>query len=109
MTRDELIERMARDIAQNFFQENWDSLNAFAMKICLGMARAALGSLCQALPGLSYVIDGKAVIVPVEATVEMVSAFWRQKNTGTQEIGTERADHRDDFSAYTAMINARPK
>lgn len=36
--------------------------------------------------------------------VEMIAAFWRQKNNGTQEIG-ETGDAKDDYSAYRAMID----
>src|SRR3546814_20903255 len=29
-------------------------------------------------------------IVPASGTVDMVAAFWRQKNTGSQEVGQDR-------------------
>jgi len=45
------------------------------------------------------------VILPAEATVEMIAAFWRQKNTGTQDIG-EAGDATSDFDAYTSMLAA---
>jgi len=47
------------------------------------------------------------VILPAEATVEMIAAFWRQKNTGTQDIG-EAGDATSDFDAYTSMLAASP-
>lgn len=47
------------------------------------------------------------VILPADATVEMIAAFWRQKNTGTQDIG-EAGDATSDFDAYTAMLTAAP-
>lgn len=46
-------------------------------------------------------------LVPVEPTPEMLGAFWRQKNCGTQEVG-ERGPHTDDCSAYRAMLAASP-
>lgn len=46
-------------------------------------------------------------LVPVEPTPEMLGAFWRQKNNGTQEIG-ETGPHTDDYSAYRAMLAASP-
>lgn len=48
---------------------------------------------------------GDMVLVPREATVEMVAAFWRQKNTGTQELGSWGTET-SDFDAYRAMIAA---
>lgn len=46
-------------------------------------------------------------LVPVDPTPEMLGAFWRQKNCGTQEVG-ERGSHTDDYSAYRAMLAASP-
>lgn len=46
-------------------------------------------------------------LVPVEPTPEMLGAFWRQKNCGTQEVG-DRGPHTDDYSAYRAMLAASP-
>jgi len=46
-------------------------------------------------------------LVPVDPTPEMLGAFWRQKNCGTQEVG-ERGPHTDDCSAYRAMLAASP-
>lgn len=40
-----------------------------------------------------------------EPTVEMVAAFWRQKNTGTQDIGSV-GEERSDFDAWRAAIDA---
>jgi len=40
-----------------------------------------------------------------EPDVEMIAAFWRQKNTGTQEIGARGGD-RSDYAAWRAAINA---
>ena len=45
--------------------------------------------------------------VPEEPTPEMIAAFWRQKNNGTQEIGTT-GDARSDYDAYRAMLAASP-
>jgi len=36
--------------------------------------------------------------------VEMLAAFWRQKNNGTQEIG-ESGDNRSDYDAWRAAMS----
>ena len=53
-------------------------------------------------------MTGKWKLVPMEPTLNMVGAFWRQKNTGTQEpcsCGNETSD----YDAYRAMIAAAPE
>jgi len=50
----------------------------------------------------------KVKVVPCEPLPEMVGAFWRQKNTGSQEPGRISFDYRDDYSAYRAMLSASP-
>ncbi|GGA45811.1 hypothetical protein [Pelagibacterium lentulum] len=54
---------------------------------------------------ISALNEAGYVIVPKEPSIEMIAAFWRQKNTGTQEPGLMGPD-RDDYSAYRAMIEA---
>lgn len=46
-------------------------------------------------------------LVPVEPMPEMLAAFWRQKNTGSQEPG-ETGHDRSDYAAYRAMLAAAP-
>lgn len=58
-------------------------------------ARASYEAMCEA---------GHA-IVPASGSVDMVAAFWRQKNTGTQEIG-ETGPDTDDMAAIKAAIEA---
>ena len=66
---------------------------------------STLDAICAALPGLSDVIDGKAVIVPVEPTDEMncegsfVIFSWREILDESALAG----------KVYGAMIEARPK
>lgn len=43
--------------------------------------------------------------VPTGGNCEMIAAFWRQKNTGTQERGATGPDTHD-FAAMAAMIAA---
>jgi len=118
MTRDELIERMARAMFDlpGFYKGtagkerwSWDNFSTTPhldpCKFWLGNANAALSALCTALPGLSDVIDGKAVIVPMEPTSAMFTAGQR---------AVSRQDARciktvDWEQVYAAMINARPK
>ena len=49
----------------------------------------------------------EGVVVPLEPMPEMLAAFWRQKNTGSQVPG-ETGDDRSDYAAYRAMLAARP-
>lgn len=55
--------------------------------------------------------EGEYVLVPREPLPEMLGAFWRQKNNGTQRIGPPIAgdfiDH-SDSAAYRAMLAAAP-
>lgn len=43
-----------------------------------------------------------------EPDIEVIGAFWRQKNCGTQEIG-HRGKNTDDYSAWRAAIDAALK
>lgn len=54
----------------------------------------------------SPVAEGWA-LVPREPTPNMVGAWWRQKNTGSQEPG-ETGPDTSDYAAYRAMIAAAP-
>lgn len=40
-----------------------------------------------------------------EPDVEMIAAFWRQKNCGTKEVG-QVGDARSDYDAWRAAIDA---
>ena len=77
MTRDELIEKMARDIhasrdgVRDYAKYRGDHRIAKAYR---GDATAALSTLCASIPGLSDVIEGKAVIVPVDPTEAVKTA-----------------------------------
>lgn len=48
------------------------------------------------------------VLVPREPTVEMLGAWWRQKNCGTQEVGGYDPFHMSDCDAYRAMLSSSP-
>lgn len=76
MTRDDLIEEMARALwdTRGYVHSSEDRMfepleygsegeYAPAQALCQHGARSALSALCAAIPGLSDVIDGKAVIV----------------------------------------------
>ena len=54
------------------------------------------------------VIPATHAFVPREATPEMLAAWWRQKNTGTQVIPPQDATEIDtsDVAAYRAMLAA---
>lgn len=90
MTRDELIEQMAIaawDHGREMVEEHvctWSTLvegaksgddaDEWTIIQATAEARATLSTLCASIQGLSDVIDGKAVIVPAEATEEMLQA-----------------------------------
>ena len=58
-------------------------------------------------PDIAAILRGEAVAVPVDALPEMLAAWWRQKNTGTQEVG--KIGHEiSDSAAYRAMLAASP-
>ena len=80
-----MVERVARAICENSDQP-WESAAEGYRKICIGFARTAIEAMR-------------------EPEVEMLAAFWRQKNTGTQEIG-ETGDNRSDYDAWDAAIAA---
>lgn len=70
MTRDELIERMARRKVpprlSNQWAESKDGKGVLRFwQVRIPEAKAEIDALCEALPGLADVIDGKAVIVPI--------------------------------------------
>jgi hypothetical protein len=46
-------------------------------------------------------------LVPEEPTPEMIGAWWRQKNTGTQVLGATGPDS-SDYDAYRAMLANAP-
>lgn len=50
-------------------------------------------------------IAAAAIKAMREPTIEMVAAFWRQKNCGTQEVG-ERGEATSDYDAWRAAIDA---
>lgn len=46
-----------------------------------------------------------AIAAMRDPTVEMISAFWRQKNCGTQDVGMT-GPARSDYDAWSAAIDA---
>lgn len=66
-------------------------------------------TLTRAESLLSSVPDGGWKLVPVEPTPEMLGAFWRQKNTGTQELRRGADKDFSDYAAYRAMLSASPQ
>lgn len=58
--------------------------------------------VCRAASAVAAIAAIKAMREP---DVQMIAAFWRQKNTGTQEIG-ETGDDRSDYAAWRAAIDA---
>ena len=74
--------------------------------------RLDIASRLEALSALDLSAIGAEgwKLVPVEPTPEMLAAFWRQKNVGTQTIGPIDTSTMDcsDYAAYRAMLAAAP-
>lgn len=90
----EMVERVARSICASFDYDpdaltDYEGGSLKAWELYSGPAIAAIEAMR-------------------EPTVEMIAAFWRQKNTGTQEIGGMGVDW-SDYAAYRATINAALK
>jgi hypothetical protein len=70
----------------------------------------AITNLLSALDLSVIGAGGGWKLVPVEPTPEMLAAFWRQKNVGTQTIGPIDTSTMDcsDYAAYRAMLAAAP-
>lgn len=58
-----------------------------------------------ATAALSALTEAGYAVVPASGTVDMVSAFWRQKNAGAQEVG-ETGPDTHDMAAMRAAIEA---
>lgn len=111
MTRDEIIEAMARAIHATAWGEGqWETAGESEYREMDAMARAALDALKQNIPGLSDVIDGKAVIVPVKVTDEAADGVWRAAYDAWAEFGArdEDAGHAAHGAVLIASPYARP-
>jgi len=118
MTRDDLIEAMARALwdTHGYVHSSEDRIfepleygsegeYAPTQSLCQDGARSALTALCAAIPGLSEVIDGKAVIVPMEPVAAMVDGGARS----LRGAGLGQDCYSAARGAYAAMIETRPK
>ncbi|EXL09731.1 Lar family restriction alleviation protein [Aquamicrobium defluvii] len=115
----ELIDKMAeaiRDWGSHYDDGPWETLPEDRKAGWRGDAERALAVVkeyltSQAATALRLSAGGGVPegwkLVPVEPTPEMIGAFWRQKNCGTQGVG-ERGPQTDDYSAYRAMLDASP-
>lgn len=89
------VERVARALAKAG-DENWDAAN---------FNETLSGDAPDEMREYWRHMARAAILALREPTPEMVGAFWRQKNTGSQEPG-EVTDQRDDYSAWRAAIDA---
>ena len=114
MTRDELIEAMARAVwdtrgyvhsseARMFEPLTYGEEGEYApaQAICQDAAKSALCALCAALPGLSDVLDGKAMILPITGIFTA-----EQLERGKKELEKLRGGVARN---QAAMIETRPK
>lgn len=77
MTREEVVERMARanrDVMESSLCVICDRIPHLAHCKCKEEASAALAALEQAIPGLRGVIEGTHVVVPVKITEKQILA-----------------------------------
>lgn len=58
---------------------------------------------------ISSLADAGYAVVPASGTVDMVAAFWRQKNAGTQEVGKTGPDTHDMAAMHAAIEAGRVK
>lgn len=69
-----LVRREIREDRGEKAPAHWVQRPAWKFRGLDAQAEAALSALCKAAPGLSDVIAGKAVIVPVKPTESMIEA-----------------------------------
>lgn len=82
-----MIDRVAQQMAAAEFDPAlWETSEEWFRDIWRARARTAIGAMR-------------------EPQVEMIAAFWRQKNCGTQEIG-QTGSEAHDYAAWRAAIDA---
>lgn len=105
MSGDAIREAMARALCLSFYGTPWEGTSEFRRSICDNMANAALAALPVTAAQLAEIAAGRAVVVPVEATLAMELAAVDRLNT------PEYLDGRESMYAgiYRAMIAAAPR
>lgn len=105
------VEAMARAIhASDDHGLDWADETAFGRSIYRENVTAALTALCAIHPGILDVIEGRAVVVPREATEEMIEAGFDAAD-GWFEIDGDKGPwlRSDGFAAaYAAMLASSP-
>ena len=108
MTRDQIIEAVARAIARDAGHDP-DDMVPGATKEAGRVWRQFIGiaeTVIAAIPGLADVLDGKAVIVPAEPTSAMIRDGVSHRMSTC--ISGENPWAEDTRSLYAALIAARP-
>jgi hypothetical protein len=106
MSRDVLIEAMAKAICRTFYQTEWADTSWFRRDICLNMAAAALDALRAARPDIAGVLDGKAEVMPVEISKDDAEGIWEAAYDVWAEFGATDADAGRE--AHRAALAASP-
>lgn len=122
MTRDEVIEKMARGMRLRLASD-WDNLSAAAQDAYRDDARCALEWLIAITPGLSGLLEGTHVAVPRDAMIVLaiaerdaaiarldVAAEWFQQyaDSHTAKGDADKAKRNQDRADYCrAMIAAQ--
>jgi hypothetical protein len=113
MTRDQIIETMARAICAADGRECEElhpcdrgppcTCPRYVWEAHREKASNTLEALCIAIPGLSDIVDGKAVPVPVEPTEEMIVAGDTSYRCADGAVCMDPAEE-----CYISMLRASP-
>ncbi len=110
MTRAELIEALASGQSLTEYSTIQGFGFSSASEQRNDVAKACLAAMCEAVPGLSDVIDGKAVIVPQHATGEMLEAGKKAWRKPRMHVSHQASDDLNTCGViFAAMIAARLK
>jgi hypothetical protein len=102
----ELISRaLASDDSKNKFTQDGTPLIDVVWKVSVPDAIKALAALCEARPDVAAVLQGDAVVMPLEASEQMLDAHWEQ--TGESEAMRPRT-HAYMQRYYRAMVAVSP-
>jgi hypothetical protein len=96
--------RMETQTPHRLFVADWEIQPKYVQASLVADEQISLAALCEAIPGLSDVIKGEAVIVPREATGEML------EGADDALCGVAVGDLAHDLAGdvFAAMIAANP-
>lgn len=102
----ELISRaLASDDSKNKFTQDGTPLIDLVWKVSVPDAIKALAALCEARPDVAAVLMGDAVVMPPEASEQMLDAHWEQTGESVAMQPRTQAYMR---RYYRAMVDVSP-